>query len=175
MFVSFDFGSGLEPLGDSWFSFMGISPTWLSITSCPTYKEAGIREKNRFMGVIHWNWCWTGRGRGEMSYGAGAGPHLSLALNLFATINSPSHFYPRLFIVCEESSSAGRSCKWFFRPDHRQLQGFVWWASRGRCLPHTRFGAEQVHCSFLGGAAVKDSAPQPPRPAVLIGIERLHS
>lgn len=51
-----------------------------------------------------------------MSYGAGAGPHVSLALDLSATINSPSHFpFPPLSLHstgstltgCEESSSAG--------------------------------------------------------------------
>ena len=34
----------------------------------------------------------------EMSYGAGARPHVSLPWDLFATVNSPSHFHLCLFM-----------------------------------------------------------------------------
>ena len=46
----------------------------------------------------------------------------------------------------------------FFRPDHRQLQGFAWQTSGGRsCSSHTRLHSQALHCSLPGRVPVTDS------------------
>ena len=46
----------------------------------------------------------------------------------------------------------------FFRPDHRQLQGFAWQTSGGRsCSSHTRLHSQPLHCSLPERVTVTDS------------------